>query len=100
MRIAINSGRALTGDIGSPKRREFTVLGDVVNTASRLEATVAKPDQIVISDKTRERLGAAFELRSLGIVTLRGRGSDLAAFEVIGCNRPRCRASARRPNRS
>ena len=84
MRIAINTGRALTGDIGSPKRREFTVLGDVVNTAARLESSVAQPDQIVISDKTRERLGDAFELRPLGIVTLRGRGSDIAAFEVIG----------------
>jgi adenylate cyclase len=84
MRIAINTGRALTGDIGSPKRREFTVLGDVVNTAARLEASVAQPDQIVISDKTRERIGDAFELRPLGIVTLRGRGSDIAAFEVIG----------------
>ena len=84
MRIAINTGRALTGDIGSPKRREFTVLGDVVNTAVRLEASVAQPDQIVISDKTRERLGDAFELRPLGVVSLRGRESNLATFEVIG----------------
>ena len=84
MRIAINSGRALTGDIGSPKRREFTVLGDVVNTASRLEASVAQPDQIVISDKTRERLGDAFQLRPLGVVSLGGRESNLATFEVIG----------------
>ena len=83
MRIAINTGLALTGDIGSPKRREFTVLGDVVNIASRLESSVAQPDQIVISDKTRERIGDAFEVRPLGVVTLRGR-SDVAAFEVLG----------------
>jgi len=84
IRIAINTGRALTGDIGSPKRREFTVLGDVVNTAARLEASVAQPDQIVISDKTRERLGDAFQLRPLGAVSLGGRESNLATFEVIG----------------
>ena len=84
MRTAINTGRALTGDIGSPKRREFTVLGDVVNTAAGLKASVAQPDQIVISDKTRERLGEAFQLRPLGVVSLRGRESNLATFEVIG----------------
>jgi len=84
MRIAINSGRALTGDIGSPKRREFTVLGDVVNTAARLESSVAEPGQIVISEATRAQIASAFELRSLGVVTLRGRESGLEAFEVIG----------------
>jgi class 3 adenylate cyclase len=83
MRIAINTGHALTGDIGSPKRREFTVLGDVVNTAARLEASVAQPDQILISDKTRERLGDAFQLRPLGVVSLPGRDSNLATFEVL-----------------
>jgi adenylate cyclase len=84
MRIAINSGRALTGDIGSPKRREFTVLGDVVNTAARLEASIAEPGQIVISATTRAQLDETVNVRSLGVVTLRGRESGLEAFEVIG----------------
>jgi adenylate cyclase len=83
VRTAINSGRALTGDIGSPKRREFTTLGDVVNTASRLESSVADPDQIVISETTRARLGSAFQVRSLGSVTIRGRQAQVEAFEVI-----------------
>ncbi len=83
MRVAINSGQALTGDIGSPKRREFTVLGDVVNTAARLEGTVAKPDQIVISEHTHARIGDRFQVRSLGPVALRGRESEIEVFEVI-----------------
>jgi adenylate cyclase len=83
MRVAINSGRALTGDIGSPKRREFTVLGDVVNTAARIESSVAQPDQIVISKDTRDRIGDAFQLKSLGVVTLRGRDSELEVFEIL-----------------
>jgi adenylate cyclase len=83
MRIAINSGPALVGDIGSARRREFTVLGDVVNTASRIESTVAQPGQIVISQFTKDQLVAGVELRRLESVTLRGRDSALDVFEVI-----------------
>jgi adenylate cyclase len=84
MRIAINSGRALTGDIGSPKRREFTVLGDVVNTAARIESSVAQPDQIVISQHTRLLVGDGFKVNSLGGFTLRGRDAEIEVFEVLG----------------
>src|SRR5262245_46633438 len=84
MRIAINSGRALTGDIGSPKRREFTVLGDVVNTASRIESTVAKPDQIVISKATLDKVGNVLQVQPVGGVRLRGRDTELEVFEVVG----------------
>lgn len=83
MRIAINSGEALTGDIGSPRRREFTVLGDVVNTASRIESSVAQPGQIVISQFTKERLGEGFTLRQLGGIKLRGRDNPVKVFEVV-----------------
>jgi adenylate cyclase len=82
MRIAINSGCALVGDIGSPKRREFTVLGDVVNTASRLESSVAQPDQIIVSGSTYQLVKDEIEARPLGSVNLRGRSGPVDIYEV------------------
>jgi adenylate cyclase len=84
MRIAINSGIALTGDIGSPKRREFTVLGDVVNIASRIEDEVAGPGEIVISGATYERIKKHVKVRPLGSRPLRGRATPLDLYAVEG----------------
>ena len=82
LRMAINSGMALAGDIGSPKRREYTVLGDVVNTASRLEA-IAEPGQIVMSKATCDRLTSDIHTRSLGVKAVRGRRDSVEVFEVV-----------------
>jgi adenylate cyclase len=84
MRIAINSGLAITGDIGSPKRREFTVLGDVVNTAARIESEVAAPGEIVISGSTYERVKDRVKVRPLGSRALRGRAAPLDMYAVEG----------------
>ena len=82
MRIALNSGVALTGDIGSPRRREFTVLGDVVNACSRLESTVCKPDQIILSRATLDRLTRPYATSSLGAFSLRGRQAEVEVFDI------------------
>ena len=72
----------LAGDIGSPRRREFTVLGDTVNIASRLQTTVASGGQIVISRETRDLIGDEVRVAPLGEVRLRGRRAAIEAFSV------------------
>ena len=80
--MAINSGIALAGDIGAASRRDYTVLGDVVNTASRIETTIAGPDQIVLTRGTLSRLTSTHNVRSLGSMTLRGRQEPIELFEL------------------
>ena len=82
MRLAVTSGRALIGDIGAPRRRDFTVLGDVVNMASRLQSGVCKPDQILVAESTYKLMEGAVEATLLGPVRLRGRTGEVTIYEI------------------
>jgi adenylate cyclase len=84
VRTAINSGQVVAGDIGSPKRKDYSVLGDTVNVSSRLESSVAQPGQVVIGEATYVAVKDYFEVRELGAFSLKGKSIQMNAYEVLG----------------
>jgi adenylate cyclase len=83
IRVGINSGPAVVGNVGTEKRVDYTVLGSAVNIASRLESGVAKPGQIVISQNTLERTIGSFNTESLGEFALKGLQQKLPVYAVV-----------------
>jgi adenylate cyclase len=73
----------MVGDVGTPQRRDFTVLGDAVNTAARLKSAVANPGEIVLSHGTWEQLDGQLPTVLIGPVELRGRSKQVEVYRLL-----------------
>ena len=82
MGIGINTGEVFLGNIGSPERMEFTVIGDTVNTASRFSG-LAKGRQILATAETRKLLGPKFPVNQLSSTRVKGKSEEVDVFEVL-----------------
>jgi class 3 adenylate cyclase len=82
--IGINPGEMISGNIGSAnlRRLDYTVVGDAVNTAQRLQS-VAKDGQIIISESSYQKVKESFNCRKIGEVALKNKKNPMVVYEVL-----------------
>ncbi len=86
MRIGLNLGTVVVGDIGADLKMNYTALGDTVNVASRLQS-VAEPGTVLASRAVYEQTRALFDFSELGSIRVKGRVEPVEIYQVLGVKR-------------
>jgi adenylate cyclase len=84
MGVGLNTDVVVSGNIGSPKRMDYTIIGDGVNLASRLESACKQyAARILISEHTRCKLRGTYRIREVDFVVVKGKQEPVAVYEVL-----------------
>jgi class 3 adenylate cyclase/tetratricopeptide (TPR) repeat protein len=83
VRVGINTGPVVVGEMGSDLAVEYTAMGDAANLASRMEAT-AEPGTVQISEHTYKLVSPVFEVEQIGPIEVKGKSAPVNAYRVIG----------------
>ena len=90
VRVGINTGLVVVGDLGTDSYSEYTALGDAANVAARMEQT-AEPGTIRIAEATHKLVAPLFDFEESGALEVKGKSAPIRAYRVLGAKAERGR---------